>query len=213
MPKLRTGRQRYYNVFASFYDLFIQIHSGRQGHETRSYLVDSVQVENSKQTRILDVCCGTGSVILAFAEKYSNALTLGYDFSMGMLRQVRKKDAARQVALVQGDAAHLPYSDNCFDLVSCSHALYELKGQGRTDALMEMQRVVKPGGKVLIMEHEVPRNPLVRMLFNLRLRTMGSADANEFIQQDLSPYQKIFTTVTLSHTPSGKSKLITCQKQ
>ncbi len=94
----------------------------------------------------LDICCGTGSVILSFAEKHADALAIGYDFSLGMLRKAQQKDTANKITLVQGDAARLSYVDDCFDIVCCSHALYELKGQVRTEALKEMRRVVKPDG-------------------------------------------------------------------
>jgi len=213
MSEIRTGRQKYYDIFANFYDFFINIHSGKHKDETRRFLVDSVPIDISSQSRILDVCCGTGSVILAFAEKHSAALTTGYDFSAGMLQKAKQKEMGRRTFFVQGDAANLAYSDDCFDVVCCSHALYELKGRVRTDALMEMKRVAKPDGKVLIMEHEVPRNPVVKILFHLRMLMMGSTDSREFLRQDLSPYKKLFTDVTLSHTPSGKSKLIICRKQ
>jgi len=78
---------------------------------------------------------------------------------------------------------------------------------------MEMKREVKPDGKVLIMEHEVPQNPIVKIMFHMRILMMGSTDTKEFLRQDLSPYKKIYTDVSLSHTPSGKSKLIICRKE
>lgn len=213
MSEIRVGRQKYYDIFAHFYDFFIHVHAGHHRDETRRFLVDSARIGASSQTRILDVCCGTGSVILAFAEKYSDALTTGYDFSAGMLQKAKQKEIGTGIAFVQGDAARLAYIDDCFDVVCCSHALYELKGRERSDALMEMKRVVKPNGKVLIMEHEVPRNPAVKILFHMRMLMMGSTDSREFLRQDLSPYKKIFTDVALSHTPSGKSKLIICRKK
>lgn len=212
MSEIRTGRQIYYNIFARFYDFFIKVHSGHHGDETRKFLVDSAQRDNTNHARILDVCCGTGSVILSFAEKHTDALAIGYDFSIGMLRKAQQKDRANKIILVQGDAARLSFIDDCFDIVCCSHALYELKGQVRIDALKEMRRVVKPEGMVLIMEHEVPRNPLVKILFHMRMLMMGSTDSREFLRQDLAPYRKIFINVSLSHTPSGKSKLIICRK-
>jgi demethylphylloquinol methyltransferase len=213
MSEIRTGRQTYYNIFSYFYDFFIKIHSGHHGNETRKFLVDSVRIDDTNRARILDICCGTGSVTLSFAEKYPDALTIGYDFSSGMLRKAKQKDVANRIILVQGDASRLSYIDDCFDVVCCSHALYELQGRARTDALKEMKRVVKPNGQVLIMEHEVPRNPLVKILFHVRMLMMGSTDSGEFLRQDLSPYKKIFANVTLSHTPSGKSKLIICRKK
>jgi ubiquinone/menaquinone biosynthesis C-methylase UbiE len=213
MSEIRTGRQKYYTIFTPFYDFFVKVHSGHHGDETRKFLVDSARIDNTKHARILDICCGTGSVILSFAEKHADALTIGYDFSIGMLHKAKQKDVANKIFLVQGDASRLSFIDDCFDVVCCSHALYELKDQARTDALKEMRRVVKPDGKVLIMEHEIPRNPLVKILFHMRMLMMGSTDFREFLRQDLSPYKKIFANVSLSHTPSGKSKLVICGKK
>ena len=212
MSSLRTGRQIFYNVFSYFYDFFIAIHSGTNRDETRRYLVDSFRINKTRKVRVLDICCGTGSVVLAFAEKYADILAIGYDFSLGMLDKAKEKDVEGKVILVNGDAACLSFVDDCFDVVCCSHALYELKGEMRTDALLEMKRVVKPEGQVLIMEHEVPEKPVVKVMFYLRILMMGPKDSREFLQQGLSPFKKIFNDVTLSHTPSGKSKLIICRK-
>lgn len=214
MSNLRTGRQIFYNVFSSFYDFFITIHSGHNRDETRRYLVDSTEIKDTKKGKVLDICCGTGSVVLAFAEKYADILAIGYDFSPGMLHKAKAKakDITGKIILVNGDAACLSFVDDCFDVVCCSHALYELKGQQRTKALMEMKRVVKPDGQVLIMEHEIPEKPVVKVLFYIRMLMMGPTDSQEFLKQGLSPFKSIFNDVTLSHTPSGKSKLIICRK-
>ena len=139
-------------------------------------------------------------------------MSVGYDFSLGMLHKAKEKDLSHKVIFIKGDAARLSFVDDYFDVVCCSHALYELKGQVRKDALLEMKRVVKPNGLVLIMEHEVPRKNFVKILFYIRMLMMGSADSREFLKQGLSPYKGIFTNVVLSHTPSGKSKLIICRK-
>jgi len=89
MSEIRTGRQMYYNIFARFYDFFIKIHSGHHWDETRKCLVDSAQINNTNHAKILDVCCGTGSVILSFAENHTDTLTIGYDFFIGMLHKAK----------------------------------------------------------------------------------------------------------------------------
>jgi hypothetical protein len=75
-----------------------------------------------------------------------------------------------------------------------------------------MKRVVRADGVVLIMEHEAPTRPVAGFMFRLRLKAMGSADAKEFVESGLKPFQQVFPSVTLSHTPSGRSKLICCRK-
>ena len=212
MTKLRTGRQKYYNIFSHFYDLFIKIHSHSHRDETRRFLVDSAKLEDKRKPRVLDICCGTGSVILTFVDRFSDILAIGYDFSSGMLHKAREKDLSDKAIFINGDAADLPFADDNFDIVCCSHALYELKGDVRENALLEMKRVVKPDGMVLIMEHEVPVRPLIKILFYIRMLMMGPTDSREFLKQGITPLKKNFTEVALSHTKSGKSKLLTCYK-
>mgnify|MGYP001075015282 FL=1 len=208
----RIWRRRYYDVFSHFYDRFIALHARKDESGTRAFLVKQAGLEGVKGPRVLDVCCGTGAVLSAFSELDAGGIFIGCDFSHGMLVAARQKYPAGQVKFVQGNAARLPFEDNAFHAVGCSHALYELKGQDRPMALNEMKRVVREDGVVLIMEHEVPAHPLIRMMFRLRLLTMGAADAREFVASGLKPFQQVFPSVTLSHTPSGKSKLICCRK-
>jgi len=208
----RRGRRRYYDIFSHVYDSFIKIHAHGYQESTREFLVNKLDLQHISRPYILEVCCGTGSVVFAFARRYGNGLHVGCDFSHGMLFRARQKDPDRHVRFIEGDAATLPFADNCFDAVVCSHALYELKGQSRKSALMDMRRVVRPDGAVLIMEHEVPRKPFLRLLFNIRMATMGSRDGHEFAGAGTKPFEEVFSSVALSHTKSKKSRLIVCRK-
>lgn len=212
MTRLRTGRRRYYDFFSHFYDAFIRMHSRQNEDDTRRFLVDAAHLRAKLAPRILDICCGTGAVILAFEERYPESVAIGYDFSHGMLRKAQNKNVADKVVFVEGDAAVLPFADNTFDAVTCSHALYELKGETRQEALREMKRVVRRDGYVLLMEHEVPRHPIVKLLFYIRMLSMGSKDAREFMKGGKELLKTIFSSVTLSHSQTGKSKLMSCQK-
>ena len=206
-------RRRYYDWFSHCYDRFIAIHSRRDDRNTREFLVDSAQLEYIEEPKILDICCGTGTVILNFAKRYPESTAVGVDFSYGMLRKGENKDPLKKVLFIAGDAALLPFATDAFDVAVCSHALYELKGETRTAALQEMKRVVKPGhGEDLIMEHEKPKQPFIRLLFKIRMRLVGSADAKAFLGAGLEPFKKIFSKVELSHSPSGKSRLLRCAK-
>ena len=212
MSGIRTGRRKYYDLFSYFYDAFIRLHAREDEDDTRHFLVDAAQLESKTTCPILDICCGTGSVILAFAERRPDAILVGYDFSHGMLRKAQEKNIASQAVFVEGDAVELPFSDHSFDIVTCSHSLYELKGQSRDRALMEMRRVLHTDGLVLLMEHEKPRNPLVKVLFYMRLFFMGSNDACEFLDSGQERLKRIFARVSLSRSQSGKSRLMICQK-
>lgn len=212
MNRIRTGRRRYYDIFSNYYDAFIRMHSRGDKDDTRDFLVESAHLGNNPAPRILDICCGTGSVILAFEERCPQSLAIGYDFSHGMLSKAQEKNSTGRVIFVEGDAAALPFADSSFDVVTCSHALYELRGESREKALREMKRVVRPDGLVLIMEHEIPRRPIIRLLFYIRMLSMGSEDAREFIKGGVEPYEKIFSRVSLSRSRSGKSRLMSCRE-
>ena len=188
------------------------MHSHNDGDETRKFLVNSSKLDGKNHPRVLDICCGTGSVTLVFTQRYPEVQSFGYDFALGMLNKAQKKDRSGRARFINGDAARLSFADDCFDVVCCSHALYELKNEVRTAALLEMRRVVKPDGLVLIMEHEVPRKRLIKILFYIRMLSMGLKDAQEFVKQGTLPFEKIFPRVTLSHSQSGKSKLFICGK-
>jgi ubiquinone/menaquinone biosynthesis C-methylase UbiE len=212
-PRSRYWRRRYYDIFSLFYDRFIQLHARRDESGTRSFLAESATLSHVEVPLGLDICCGTGAVLLALANRYPRGIFVGYDFSLGMLRAARGENSVGCISLVQGNAAALPFADDTFHAVSCSHALYELKGADRAKALREMKRVVRQDGIVLIMEHEAPAGALAAFMFRLRLKAMGSADAKEFVESGLAPFRKIFPTVDLRHSPTGKSKLICCRKE
>jgi len=213
MTGIRTGRRAYYNWFSHVYDAFVRIHARGESEGTREFLVRNAGLPANGAGRILDVCCGTGAVVQVMARTYAGSLAVGYDFSRGMLQRARERAGAARAAFVEGDAAVLPFREDQFDVVTCSHALYELKGRAREAALLEMRRVVRPTGVVLIMEHEVPRRPFVRFLFHLRMRAMGSKDAREFVGGGLIPFERVFPEVSLDHTPTGRSRLVRCRKR
>ncbi|MEJ2656323.1 MAG: class I SAM-dependent methyltransferase [Desulfobacterales bacterium] len=212
MPRIRTIRRTYYNLFSHLYDAFVNLHARQDAGDTRNFLVKTAGLEGKANPYILDICCGTGAVIIAFALQYAESVAVGYDFSRGMLLKVREKSGDRTFVLIEGDAALLPFVDESFDVITCSHALYELKRPARQAALNEMKRVIRPDGVVLIMEHEVPRHPIVKILFNLRMLTMGSTDSKEFVKEGKKPFQQIFSDVSLFHSSSGKSKLFVCRR-
>jgi ubiquinone/menaquinone biosynthesis C-methylase UbiE len=212
MPRVRTGRRIYYNIFSYVYDAFVNLHARRDAGDTRNFLVEMANPEGKPNPTILDICCGTGAVIAAFANRYPESVTVGYDFSRGMLRKAQNKQESLKTIFIEGDAAALPFADDSFDVVTCSHALYELKRQTRQIALREMKRIIRSNGTVLLMEHEVPHHPLIKILFNIRMISMGSADALEFVKGGLDPFRRIFPDVSLYHSPTGKSKLIVCRK-
>lgn len=118
--------------------------------------------------RVLDVATGTGLVLRAAVEMSGGTgLAVGLDPSSGMLRECRKGCAA---PLFQGRGEHLPFADASFHMVSMG---YGLRHVADLRALFtEYRRVLKPGGRVLILEITQPHSAMGRWLNRLYLRTL-----------------------------------------
>ena len=104
--------------------------------------------------RVLDACCGTGD--LAVAALQAGATVTGLDFSERMLERARRK--SDEIEWVQGDAEKLPFEDASFDAATVGFGVRNLADLER--GLAELQRVLRPGGRVAILEITRPRGLL-----------------------------------------------------
>ena len=207
-----SGRSRraYYDLFSHFYDFVITVHSKDRSAALRDLLVDKARL--AAGGRLLDICTGTGAVALRARETTGrDGAAVGLDFSQGMIRKAHEK--ARRASLggvyfVVGDAAHLPFRPSTFEAVTCSHAMYELSPEVRTHALEEARRVLRPGGRFLMMEHCEPTRPFVRFLYQVRLATLGSARNRSFARDEVPFLSRFFRDVKQELAPTGRSKLV-----
>jgi ubiquinone/menaquinone biosynthesis C-methylase UbiE len=201
-------RVRYYDAFSRVYDRFVAAHSSDREGRLRELLADRTAL--SRGARALDLCTGTGAMLPGLARRAgAGGLVVGLDFSRGMLQQARGKlGSTPGVALVRADAEQLPFRAGSFDAVTCSHAFYELKGEGAEQALAEVARTLRPGGSFLMMEHEVPRKPLIRLLFYVRLLSMGLRKALEVLGSEEALFRRHFEAVERVTTETGGSKII-----
>ncbi len=145
----------------------------------------------------LDLCCGTGDV--AFALAAAGARATGLDFSAPMLAvaEARKErfNPATKPAFTQGDALRTPFPDAHFDLVTISYGLRNLASVD--DGLREMWRLLKPGGRLLVLDFGKPDNPVWRATYFTYLRFAvpvfgrvfcGNAEAYAYILESLAHY-------------------------
>ena len=161
----------------------------------------------------LDVCCGTGDLAKALAR--CGAETVGLDFSQAMLEVARRgpgaeprgdpqalgadargpMDRGRVAGFVLGDAQRLPFPDGSFDIVTVGYGLRNLASWEA--GLREMQRVARPGGRLLVLDFGKPDDPLWRGLYYVYLGLLvpllgrvfgGSASAYAYIRESLAHY-------------------------
>jgi demethylphylloquinol methyltransferase len=209
---MRRGRRAYYDKFSTFYDRFVSLHSRDKQGLARKFLVDRVPVQDGGS--VLDLCTGTGTLLSHLQAKVGpNGQVFGVDFSHGMLKVARGKiEHFGNVYSVEADAACLPFADGTFNAVTCSHAFYELKGETQDRALREIVRVLRPEGAFLMMEHDIPSNRFVRMLFYLRLSFIGAGRALTFLRHEREVLERHFESVENLMAPAGRSKLLICRK-
>jgi demethylmenaquinone methyltransferase/2-methoxy-6-polyprenyl-1,4-benzoquinol methylase len=120
--------------------------------------------------RVLDVCCGTGD--LAVEAERRGARVVGLDFSERMLERARRKSGA--IEWVQGDAMALPFEDGSFDVVTVGFGVRNLEDLG--GGLVEMGRVLRPGGRCAVLEITRPRGvlrPFFRLWFDVLVPIAG----------------------------------------
>jgi len=128
------------------------------------------EIVDGTPQQILDVACGTGDSTIAIAQAAgSGSRVTGVDISEGMMALVMRKAAHEgvhdRIRLQVADGENLPFAEGSFHRVFCAFGIrnFEHKEQG----LKEFNRVLKPGGKAVILELSLPENRLLRRLYNL----------------------------------------------
>jgi len=120
--------------------------------------------------RVLDACCGTGD--LAIAAKEAGGSVTGLDFSPRMLERARAK--SREIEWVQGDVLALPFDDASFDAATVGFGVRNLDDLEL--GLAELRRVLRPGGRLAILEITQPRGvlaPFYRLWFDRLVPLLG----------------------------------------
>ena len=119
--------------------------------------------------RVLDVATGTADLALALAADLPEAEVIGVDLSEGMLgvgrQKVERNGLRSRVRLEQADAENLPFEDGSFDAVTVAFGVRNFENLDK--GLGELQRVLRPGGHLMVLEFSRPTSPLVKGLMNL----------------------------------------------
>ncbi len=117
---------------------------------------------------VLDVCTGTGDLAFAAARHVSEAdggRVVGTDFCAEMVQLARRKDRDGRVRFVVADTLRLPFPAESFDAVMVAFGIRNVGGLEQ--GLTEMRRVLRPGGRAVLLEFTTPRSRVVRGIFGL----------------------------------------------
>jgi demethylmenaquinone methyltransferase/2-methoxy-6-polyprenyl-1,4-benzoquinol methylase len=126
----------------------------------RRWRAETARAVVSPGERVLDSCCGTGD--LAIACLRAGGRVTGLDFSERMLDRARRK--SDEVEWVEGDALALPFAEGSFDAATVGFGVRNLEDLGK--GLGELRRVLRPGGRLAILEITTPRG-LLRPFYKL----------------------------------------------
>lgn len=189
----RRRVQKMFAAIAPSYDLNNHLHSLWMDKAWRRRAVKLSALKGTDH--VVDVACGTGDLTLTYLQRLWDAYrdsecdapapaqVIGVDFTREMLPIARRKADRRRetgrnraypdihednVQFVNGDAQSLPLPDACCDVVSIAFGIRNV--QDPTAALREFRRVLRPGGRVIVLEFSLPTNPVLRRLYNFYFR-------------------------------------------
>ena len=156
----------------------------------RRWRISAVQGLHGK---VLDVACGTGDMAVELMKQ--GCSVTGVDISEEMLA-IAKGKVPSATCLV-ADAEHLPFEDESFDAVTCAFGVRNFVHLEQ--GIREMLRVLKPGGRMVILELATPDSPLIRPFYNLYTRHIipwlgqhlaGSREAYTYLPQSIDRFPK-----------------------
>jgi len=158
-----------FDAIAGRYDLLNRLLSAGFDQRWRARAVDALGLTGGEV--VLDLCTGTAELALALTAS-AGATVVGVDFAGEMLRRgyqkVHEAGAGRQVRLVRGDAMCVPMPDSSVDAATIGFGIRNV--QTPAEALKEVHRVLRPGGRLAILEFGFPRASLLRAAYGWYFR-------------------------------------------
>lgn len=166
MTKRASLIRRMFSSIAGRYDLLNRLLSLSLD---RGWREEAVRLSGAGgEARVLDLCCGTGDLSLAFAHAGRAVRIVGVDFSREMLDHAARKAEATNIPWVQGDALALPFRDGSFDVVGIAFGVRNFACLSR--GLAEAVRVLAAGGRIVVAEFSLPRGIVPKAVHRLYLR-------------------------------------------
>jgi demethylmenaquinone methyltransferase/2-methoxy-6-polyprenyl-1,4-benzoquinol methylase len=163
MPHASAIKEMFEGV-APRYDLLNRVLSLGIDRGWRRRVVESLDLR--PEHRVLDLCCGTGDLALEIARR---SPCFACDFTWNMLSRAKDKSKAsgRPLALACADALELPFADDLFDRATIAFGIRNLESMSA--GLAEIRRVLKPGGRLAILEFSQPKPVWLKLPYRIYL--------------------------------------------
>ncbi|MEN2776054.1 class I SAM-dependent methyltransferase [Acetivibrio clariflavus] len=173
-----------YRVLSKIYGLMDLIVFPNKKANPRKGLANQIPDE---QVRVLDVCCGTGNSTIAIGKKNINNTVIGIDLSRDMLKVARNKAIKNKItntSFIEMNATKLDFPSCSFDFVTISLAFHEMPQELIDLILVEIGRVLKPKGKLYIIEWDWPKHPIAYVLFSIFPSLFEPKEFKQFLKID-----------------------------
>ncbi|MBI3137311.1 MAG: bifunctional demethylmenaquinone methyltransferase/2-methoxy-6-polyprenyl-1,4-benzoquinol methylase UbiE [Sphingobacteriales bacterium] len=181
----KTKKEQVADMFdriASRYDLMNRFLSARIDVRWRKKAIKLLKKDNPQQ--LLDVATGTADMALMAYALLKPAQITGIDISEGMLelgrKKIEKEGLTEHIRLQMGDAETIKFTDNTFDAVMVAFGVRNFENLEK--GLSEIKRVLKPGGRLIVLEFSKPRRKAVKSLYNLYMGIVAPQVARWFRQ-------------------------------
>jgi demethylmenaquinone methyltransferase / 2-methoxy-6-polyprenyl-1,4-benzoquinol methylase len=171
-PSAHKKERPLYRIFTAVppsYDLINRIFTLRLDERWRKQASKECLADNPSQ--VMDLCTGTGDLAVRLAKMTDGKAEItGYDYSQPMLDLAKKKAGKAgcpNILFIQGDAAAMPFADGHFDAIGIAFAFRNLtfKNHDTANFLQEIHRVLKPGGRFVIIESSQPKWGWLKVMF------------------------------------------------
>lgn len=196
-----------FSKVAPKYDLMNDLMSAGMHRLWKKFTIEEADVKSSHL--ILDVASGSGDLTRAFAKKVPQGKVVMTDINPTMLEVGRKRlldeGIINNVEFVLADAENLPFANNHFDCVTIAFGLRNVTN--KSAALASMYRVLKPGGKLLILEFSHPTNPVFKKLYDTYSFNV-IPKLGEWIARDKASYQYLVESIRMHPNQESLKALI-----
>ncbi len=154
------------------------------------------QLAQLQPKRLLDVATGTGDFAIASYKILKPDNITGIDISNGMLKLGEKKindlHLSKKISLIKGDSEAILFDDNSFDAVTVAFGVRNFENLEK--GLSEIYRVLKPGGRLVVLEFSRPSTPIIKQFYNFYLKYI-TPKIGTIISKNKSAYQYLNNSV------------------
>lgn len=186
--------QNMFDRIAGRYNLMNRLMTGGQDMAWRRFVIQQAHIPPNG--KLLDLATGTGDIAFEAVKAIPGVYAIGADFSLGMMRVGMTLPLGQKIDWCGADALHLPFPDNTFDAVTSGYLVRNVIDIPRT--VQEQLRVLKPGGRIVVLDSSPPPPNLVRPFIEIHLRYViptlgrvisGNPDAYQYLPSSTQAFK------------------------